>query len=129
MTRHRSGTRERRWWSGSWRIPVSCVAHRNTSRCTTSRRSSTSNSQAGDPTEATWTAADMVIGNPPFLGCNKIRQELGDAYVDTLFTVFDGRVPRFADLVCYFFEKTRAQIAASTVKRAGLLATNSIRGG
>ena len=40
-----------------------------------------------------------------------------------------GRVPAFADLVCYWFEKARAQIAAGKAKRAGLLATQAIRGG
>ncbi len=34
-----------------------------------------------------------------------------------------------ADLVCYWFERTRAQIAAGKAKRAGLLATQAIRGG
>jgi hypothetical protein len=46
-----------------------------------------------------------------------------------LFQVFDGRLPAMSDLCCYFFEKARSQIEAGTVKRAGLLATNSIRGG
>ena len=35
----------------------------------------------------------------------------------------------FADFVCYFFEKARSEIAADSSTRAGLLATNSIRGG
>ncbi len=81
------------------------------------------------PVEPDWPAADVIIGNPPFLGGNKIRKELGDAYVDALFKLYEGRVPAFADLVCYWFEKTRAQIAAGKAKRAGLLATQAIRGG
>ncbi|MCB1777266.1 MAG: class I SAM-dependent DNA methyltransferase, partial [Candidatus Competibacteraceae bacterium] len=40
-----------------------------------------------------------------------------------------GRVPSGADLVCYWFEKARAQIEAGQTQRAGLVATNSIRGG
>ena len=40
-----------------------------------------------------------------------------------------GRVPGGADLVCYWFEKARAQIEAGQAQRAGLVATNSIRGG
>jgi type II restriction/modification system DNA methylase subunit YeeA len=81
------------------------------------------------PKEAEWPAADFIIGNPPFLGGNRVRQELGDEYLGDLFEVYDGRVPRFADLCCYFFEKARAQIASDGSERAGLLATNSIRGG
>ncbi len=81
------------------------------------------------PKEAKWPAADFIIGNPPFLGGNKVRQELGDPYLEDLFTVYDGRVPGFADLCCHFFEKAREEIAESRTRRAGLLATNSIRGG
>lgn len=79
--------------------------------------------------EPEWPAVDVILGNPPFLGGNKIRAELGDKYVDALFKLYDGRVPAFADLVCYWFEKARAMIEEGKVKRAGLLATNSIRGG
>lgn len=79
--------------------------------------------------EPEWHAVDVIIGNPPFLGGNKIRAELGDEYVDTLFKLYEGRVPAFADLVCYWFEKARAMIEEGKAKRAGLLATNSIRGG
>ncbi|HRA32494.1 MAG TPA: hypothetical protein PL172_11300, partial [Thermomicrobiales bacterium] len=81
------------------------------------------------PREAAWPAADVIIGNPPFLGGKRLRAELGDEYVDDLFTVYVGEVPREADLVCYFFEKARQQITAGRTQRAGLLATNSIRGG
>jgi type II restriction/modification system DNA methylase subunit YeeA len=79
--------------------------------------------------EPEWPALDVIVGNPPFLGGNKIRAELGDEYVDALFKLYDGRVPAFADLVCYWFEKARAMIEKGKLKRAGLLATNSIRGG
>jgi len=81
------------------------------------------------PKEAVWSAAEFIVGNPPFLGGKRLRSELGDQYVDDLFTVYDGRVPREADLVAYFFEKARQEIDQSRANRAGLLATNSIRGG
>ena len=38
-------------------------------------------------------------------------------------------MPREADLVAYWFEKARKEIEEGRAKRAGLLATNSIRGG
>ena len=85
--------------------------------------------EQGRPVEPEWPQADVVIGNPPFLGGNKIRQGLGDHYVDDLFALYGSRVPAFADLVCYWFEKARALIEAGKVKRAGLLATQGIRGG
>jgi type II restriction/modification system DNA methylase subunit YeeA len=81
------------------------------------------------PQEAEWPAAEFIVGNPPFLGRKLLRGGLSDAYVDSLFDVFDGRVPREADLVTYWHDKARAMIAAGTVKRAGLLATQNIRGG
>jgi SAM-dependent methyltransferase len=83
----------------------------------------------GRPVEPEWPAADVIIGNPPFLGGNKIRQELGDKTVDNLFKLYEGHIPAFADLVCYWFEKARAQIEQGKAQRAGLIATNSIRGG
>jgi len=83
----------------------------------------------GQLVEPPWPAADVIIGNPPFLGGKRLRSELGDRYVDEIFTVYRGRVPREADLVTYWFERSRELIAQGTVRRAGLLATNSIRGG
>jgi hypothetical protein len=85
--------------------------------------------EAGRPMEPAWPEADVIIGNPPFVGGNKVRQELGDAYVDDLFRLYQGRVPAFADFVCYWFERARALVEAGRARRIGLLATNSIRGG
>jgi type II restriction/modification system DNA methylase subunit YeeA len=79
--------------------------------------------------EADWPAADVIVGNPPFLGDKVMRGELGHDYVETLRKTYEGRVPGGADLVTYWFEKARAQIEAGKLKAAGLVATNSIRGG
>jgi len=76
-----------------------------------------------------WPEADVIVGNPPFLGDKKLRAELGDEYVQWLFRTYSGLVPHGADLCCYWFERARAQISAGRAKRAGLLATNSIRQG
>jgi hypothetical protein len=46
-----------------------------------------------------------------------------------MFSVYKERLPGFSDLCCYWFEKARAMIEAGTLKRAGLLATQGIRGG
>ncbi len=82
-----------------------------------------------DGSEAGWPSADVIVGNPPFLGGSVMRGELGDDYVETLRKTYDGRVPGGADLVTYWFEKARAQIAAGKLQAAGLVSTNSIRGG
>jgi len=86
-------------------------------------------SDPNNPKEADWPRVDFIVGNPPFLGGNKIRQELGSAYVDSLFKLYKDRVPAFADLCCYWFEKARAHLQNGGCKRAGLLATQGIRGG
>ncbi len=86
-------------------------------------------SDPDNPKEAEWPAADFIIGNPPFLGDKKLRSELGNGYVEDLFRVYKGLIPAGSDLVCYFFEKSRNQIQVGKSERAGLLATNSIRGG
>lgn len=57
-----------------------------------------------------------------------MRKGLGDDYVETLFELYEGRVPPEADLVTYWFE-ARAQIKAGRTQCVGLVATNSIRGG
>ena len=82
-----------------------------------------------NPREAIWPAAEFVVGNPPFLGGKMLRRELGDGYVDALFKAWAGRVPPESDLCCYWFDKARAQIFAGHTRRAGLLATQGIRGG
>ena len=83
----------------------------------------------GAGSEPEWPAVDVIIGNPPFLGDKKMRAELGDEYVEALRKLYGDRIPGQSDLVCYWFEKARAMIEAGKAKRAGLLATNSIRGG
>jgi type II restriction/modification system DNA methylase subunit YeeA len=79
--------------------------------------------------EAEWPAAEFIVGNPPFLGGKLMRRTLGDDYVDGLFAVYKGRVPAESDYVCYWFEKARAAIGDGKARRAGLLATQGIRGG
>lgn len=83
-----------------------------------------------DGTEAEWPAADVIIGNPPFLGGKRMRDGLGDETVERLFAAYRGRVPAEADFVAYWVEKSWSilQAGARTV-RVGLVATNSIRGG
>lgn len=79
--------------------------------------------------ESDWPTVDAIIGNPPFLGGSKMRGELGDDYTEALRKCYADRVPGGADLVTYWFEKARAQIEAGRCQRAGLVSTNSIRGG
>ena len=79
--------------------------------------------------EPQWPEADAIIGNPPFLGGKRLIASLGEEYVATMFGAYEGRVPREADLVCYWFVKAGEHLGCGAAKRAGLVATNSIRGG
>jgi len=83
----------------------------------------------GNPVEPEWPQATVVIGNPPFLGDKKMRAELGDAYTEKLREAYRRTLPGGVDLCCYWFEKARSMIERGTVQRAGLLATQGIRGG
>jgi type II restriction/modification system DNA methylase subunit YeeA len=80
-------------------------------------------------TERAWPECDVIVGNPPFLGDKFMRRELGDDYVEELREVYGNRIPGQSDLCCYWFEKARQQIEDGKCKRAGLLATQGIRGG
>jgi len=82
-----------------------------------------------NPKEPEWPEADFIVGNPPFLGDKKMRGELGDEYVDALRQVYADRLPGQSDLCCFWFENARAMIQAARCGRAGLLATQGIRGG
>ncbi len=82
-----------------------------------------------NPREAEWPTAEFIVGNPPFLGRKFLRGQLGDRYAHALFDVFEDRVPHAADFVCYWHEKARAQVDGGFSRRAGLLATQNIRGG
>jgi type II restriction/modification system DNA methylase subunit YeeA len=82
-----------------------------------------------DGSEAAWPLCDAIVGNPPFLGDKMMRGELGSEYTDKLRSLYEGRVPGGADLVTYWVEKARAQIETGQCRAAGLVSTNSIRGG
>ncbi len=84
---------------------------------------------APDGTEPDWPAADVVIGNPPFLGARVMRGGLGHEYTERLRRTYRGAVASSADLVCYWFHKAGGLVAQGKLDRTGLVATNSIRGG
>ena len=81
-----------------------------------------------DGKRAEWPVADALVGNPPFLGGTKKLNELGSEYVGRLKAAWP-EVPGGADLVCYWFAGAWAQIKQGQLKNAGLVSTNSIRGG
>ena len=109
--------------------PIHSGADRTTTSSDPISASSINNATSNHVTEAPWPKANVVIGNPPFLGDRKMIRELGEAYSLNLRKTYEGRVPGGADLVCYWFEKARKAIEINGLGAAGLVATNSIRGG
>ena len=81
-----------------------------------------------DGTGAEWPEADVVVGNPPFLGNKKMIGDLGEDYVRALRKAW-RETPGDVDLVCYWFVKGWAMMIAGRLKRVGFVSTNSIRSG
>lgn len=79
--------------------------------------------------EATWPKADVIIGNPPFLGDKKMLGQLGDEYVGIIRAIYSDRVRGGADFVMLWFAKSLDALRAGTASRVGLVATQSIRRG
>jgi SAM-dependent methyltransferase len=73
-----------------------------------------------------WPKADAIIGNPPFLGGNRIRQELGDSYIEKIFEKFSN-VKSQVDFCCYWFRLAHEHLSKG--KRAGLVGTNTVSQG
>lgn len=80
-----------------------------------------------DGTATNWPSVDVIVGNPPYLGAKLMKRKLGVAETAAVRQLYDGRLPHFTDLVCYWFENAREMIESGAVKRAGFVATNSIR--
>ena len=78
--------------------------------------------QAGHRRSSSWVIRPSSVAND--CGHSLLNQ-----YVDALFSAWQGRVPREADFVCYWHERARELIETGQVSRAGLLATQGIRGG
>ena len=80
-----------------------------------------------DGTAAEWPDAEAILGNPPYLGAKLMKRKLGVAETAAVRTVFEGKLGHFTDLVCYWFENARQMIEDGRARRAGFVATNSIR--
>jgi len=79
-----------------------------------------------NPRKALWPKVDFIVGNPPFIGKLKMRDALGDGYVEALRGAYE-LVPDSADFVMYWWQNAAAIAALHVVRRFGLITTNSTR--
>lgn len=78
-----------------------------------------------NPGKATWPQADFIVGNPPFIGNKRMREVLGDGYVDALRAAWP-EVPDSADFVMYWWQKAAETVRFGNAERFGLITTNSL---
>jgi methylase of polypeptide subunit release factors len=79
-----------------------------------------------NPRPATWPEADFIVGNPPFIGTARMREDLGDGYAETLRAAYPD-VPESADFVLYWWHKAAELVRTGKARRFGLITTNSLR--
>lgn len=79
------------------------------------------------PRQPSWPEADFIVGNPPFIGGKDIRSELGDAYVEALWSTYPD-MNDSADYVMYWWERAADILTrkGSKLRRFGFVTTNSI---
>jgi hypothetical protein len=79
-----------------------------------------------NPRPAVWPQADFIVGNPPFLGASRMREDLGDGYTETLRAAYPA-MPESADFVMFWWHKAALETLAARTRRFGFITTNSIR--
>ncbi|HEY9907513.1 MAG TPA: DNA methyltransferase, partial [Thermosynechococcaceae cyanobacterium] len=71
---------------------------------------------------AEWQEADYIVSNPPFIGNARMRQRLGDGYVEALREVYVA-VPDSVDYVMYWWHKSAELVRLGNLKSFGLITT------
>lgn len=78
-----------------------------------------------------WPSADVIIGNPPFLGAKRLKPEHGMDYVNAMRKLYPV-VPGMADYCVYWIRRAHDHLPPCTTAnplggRAGLVGTQNIR--
>ncbi|WP_082455741.1 class I SAM-dependent DNA methyltransferase [Hymenobacter sp. AT01-02] len=79
-----------------------------------------------NPRPAEWPQADFIVGNPPFIGNKRMRDALGDGYVEALRKAYKARVPDSSDFVMYWWDNAARAIQSAKTEQFGFITTNSI---
>jgi hypothetical protein len=74
---------------------------------------------------AEWPKADYIIGNPPYIGVRRLKDSVGDGYVEAIRGAYPD-VPETSDYVMYWWDKAARAVGSNQARRFGLITTNSI---
>ena len=105
-----------------------CTTKAPGDRRTCARRSGTHPARTlRKPAPGQWPQADFIVGNPPFIGNKRMRDALGDGYVEALRGAWQ-EMPDTADFVMYWWEHA-AKLVRANIGFApfGFITTNSLR--
>ena len=76
--------------------------------------------------QAEWPEADYIVSNPPFIGAKRMREILGDPYIDALQRAWP-EIPQASDLVMWWWNHSADLVRHGLAKRFGLITTNTIK--
>ncbi len=79
-----------------------------------------------NPRRAAWPEAEFIIGNPPYIGTKRMRQALGDGYVEAIRAAHAPEVEDNADFVMFWWESAARLVRGQKARRFGFITTNSI---
>ncbi|PIZ31868.1 MAG: class I SAM-dependent DNA methyltransferase [Alphaproteobacteria bacterium CG_4_10_14_0_8_um_filter_53_9] len=79
-----------------------------------------------DGSEYKWPKANVIIGNPPFLGSKKQKEELSPKYIGQVRKVYSS-IAKGSNFVCYWFLKSYNQLESGNTQLAGLVSTTAIK--
>ena len=86
-----------------------------------------------NPEPAEWPEADFIVGNPPFIGSQMMRDALGDGYTEAVRNAYLYKVRKSADFVMFWWYKAAKAVRGKldgwddAAERFGLITTNSVR--
>lgn len=79
-----------------------------------------------NPRRTQWPQADYIVGNPPFLGTSRMREGLGDGYVEALRKAWKSFKPDSWDFVMFWWHQAAETVRDKKANSFGFITTNSI---
>ena len=73
-----------------------------------------------------WPKADFIVGNPPFVAAQYMREKLGSGYIEALWSAYP-KVPKSADLAMFFWWRAAQLVSSNKSRRFGFITSNAIR--